>query len=90
LRREDQFIEERDFPNNAAGHRLLIARLRRRKAIVRVTLKATEIYSFDLSVALDATDGIELPVLNPKVVDRFAQRLWRSKRNAANAQVSNG
>jgi hypothetical protein len=56
---------------------------------VRVTLKATEIYSFDLSVALDATDGIELPVLNPKVVDRFAQTLWRSKTNAANAQASN-
>ena len=29
--------------------------------------------------------AIELPVLNPKVVDRFAQTLWRSKTNAANA-----
>jgi hypothetical protein len=39
---------------------------------VRVTLEGTRIYSLDLSVALDAIDGIELAVLNPKVANRFA------------------
>jgi hypothetical protein len=87
VQQENQFIEERDFPNNAGGHRLLIAWLRRRNAIVRVTLEATGIYSLDLSVALAATDGIELAVLNPKVANRFAQTLRRSKTDAADAQV---
>src|SRR5216683_7416780 len=63
VQQEDLLIEERDFPNNAGGHRLLIAWLRRRKTIVRVTLEATGIYSLDLSVALNGTDGIELAVL---------------------------
>jgi hypothetical protein len=49
-------IDERDFPNNAAGHKLLIAWLRKRKATVRVTLAGTGIYSLDLSTALHTTD----------------------------------
>jgi transposase len=87
VQRESQLIEERDFPNNPSGHRLLIAWLRERKATVRVTLEATGIYSLDLSMALHATDGIELAVLNPKVANRFAQTLRRSKTDAADAQV---
>ena len=87
VQREEQLIEEREFPNNASGHKLLITWLRKRKTAVRVTLEATGIYSFDLSVALHATDGIELAVLNPKVANRFAQTLRRSKTDSADAQV---
>jgi transposase len=87
VQQEDQLIEERDFANDSAGHRLLIAWLRKRKATVRVTLEATGIYSLDLSVALDAADGIELAVLTPKVANRFAQTLRRSKTDAADAQM---
>jgi transposase len=36
---------------------------------------------------LDATDGIELAVLNPKVANRFAPTLRRSKADAADAQL---
>jgi transposase len=54
---------------------------------VRVTLEATGIYSLDLSIALHAAEGIELAVLNPKVANRFAQKLRRSKTDAADAQV---
>ena len=42
-----------------------------------MSLEATGIYSLDLAVALDAADGIEVAVLNPKVVHRFAQTLRR-------------
>jgi transposase len=87
VQREEQPIEEREFPNNASGHKLLITWLRKRKTAVRVTREATGIYSFDLSVALHATDGIELAVLNPKVANRFAQTLRRSKTDSADAQV---
>ena len=87
VQQEDQLIEERNFPNNAAGHKLLIAWFRKLKASVRVTLEATGVYSFDLSMSLDAVAGIELAVLNPKVANRFAQTLRRSKTDAADAQV---
>src|ERR1700730_3263922 len=83
VQKENQLTEERDFTNNAAGHKLLIAWLRKRKATVRVTLEATGIYSLDLSMALYTTDGIELAVLNPKVANRCAQTLRRSKTDAA-------
>src|SRR5260370_37963821 len=53
IQQREELIEERDFPNDANGHKLLIAWLRKRKASVRVTLEATGIYSLDLSFALN-------------------------------------
>ncbi|WP_433967997.1 IS110 family transposase [Tunturiibacter gelidiferens] len=53
VQQREELLEERDFPNNANGHRLLIAWLRKRKASVRVTLEATGVYSLDLSLALN-------------------------------------
>jgi transposase len=38
-------------------------------------------------LALDAAEGIEVAVLNPKAVNRFAQALRRSKTDAADAQA---
>jgi transposase len=82
---EDQPVEQREFVNLAIGHKALIAWLRKRKAPVRVSLEATGIYSLDLAVALDEAEGIEVAVLNPKVVNRFAQTLRRSKTDKADA-----
>src|ERR1700678_133067 len=53
---QDQPIEEREFAHTASGHKALIAWLRKRRALVRVSLEATGIYSLDLAVALDAAD----------------------------------
>jgi hypothetical protein len=39
----------------------------------------------DLAFALDAAEGIEVAVLNPKVANRFAQTIRRSKTDAADA-----
>jgi hypothetical protein len=39
------------------------------------------------AVALDNAEGIEVAVLNPKVANRFAQTIRRSKTDAADAEV---
>ncbi len=52
-----------------------------------MSLEATGIYSLDLALALDAAEQIEVAVLNPKVVNRFAQTLRRSRPTAADAWV---
>ena len=80
-------LRQREFANGASGHRELIQWLGRGKAEVRVSLEATGSYSLDLALALDAAPGIELAVLNPKVVNRFAQTLVRSQSDAAAALV---
>ena len=80
-------VEQMSFPNNPNGHRALIVWLRRAKSPVRVSLEATGIYSLDLAFTLDAADGIEVAVLNPKLANRFAQTIRRSKTDAADAEV---
>ena len=80
-------VDQRSFPNNPNGHRALIVWLRKAKSPVRVSLEATGVYSLDLAFALDAAKGIEVAVLNPKVANRFAQTIRRSKTDAADAEV---
>src|SRR5258708_10516788 len=87
IQRVHQPVEERSFPNNSNGHRALIVWLRKAKSPVRVSLEATGIYSLDLAFALDAAEEIEVAVLNPKVANRFAQTIRRSKTDAADAEV---
>jgi transposase len=84
---QDQPLQQREFANRASGHKALIGWLGKRSAPVRVSLEATGIYSLDLALALDGAPGIELAVLNPKMVNRFAQTLRRSKTDAADAVV---
>jgi len=78
---------QREFANSASGHKTLLGWLGKLKAMVRVSLEATGIYSLDLALALDREAYIELAVLNPKMVNRFAQTLRRSKTDAADALV---
>jgi transposase len=83
----DQTLTPCEFANDPSGHKALINWLGKRRSRVRVSLEATGIYSLDLALALDAASGIELAVLNPKLVNRFAQTLRRSKTDAADAVV---
>jgi transposase len=78
-------FEQREFANSAAGHKRLIAWLGRWKVPARVSLEATGIYSIDVAMALDAADGIEVAVLNPRTAHQFAEALRRSKTDAADA-----
>lgn len=75
------------FPNRASGHQALIVWLQRIGTRVRVCLEATGLYSLDLALALHAASGIDVAVLNPKTVNRFAATLCRSKTDPADAQV---
>ena len=72
--RDRDGYEQREFANSAAGQRQLIGWLRKGGAGVRVSLEATGIYSLDVALSLDGAEGIEVAVLNPKTVNRFA---WR-------------
>jgi transposase len=83
----DQPLQQREFANRANGHKALIGWLGKCGARVRVSLEATGIYSLDLALALHAAPHIELAVLNPKMVNRFAQTLRRCKTDAADAMV---
>lgn len=46
----------------------LILWLGKHKATVRVSMEATGIYSLDVALALEGKAGIEVAVLNPKLV----------------------
>jgi transposase len=78
---------QRSFPNRAGGHQTLILWLQKTRTRVRVCLEATGLYSLDLALTLHAASDIEVAVLNPKVVHRFAATLCRSKTDPADAQV---
>ena len=78
---------QRSFPNCASGHQALILWLHKSGTQVRVGLEATGLYSLDLALALHAASEIDVAVLNPKMVNRFAATLCRSKTDPADAQV---
>jgi len=78
-------FEQREFANTGIGHRKLIEWLGRRQSPVRVSLEATGIYSLDVAMALDAAEGVEVAVLNPRRFHQFAETLRRSKTDAADA-----
>ena len=82
----DEQRQQRTFVNRAHGHRALIAWLRKLGGPPRVCLEATGVYSLDIALALEAA-GLEVAVLNPRAVCRFAETLRRSKTDAADAQV---
>ncbi|MES2394021.1 MAG: IS110 family transposase [Acidobacteriota bacterium] len=85
LHRQDGPFQQREFANSPVGHKQLIAWLLKGGGAVRVALEATGIYSLDVALALDAASDIEVAVLNPKLVNRFAQTLRRSKTDKADA-----
>lgn len=80
-------IQRKVFGNRSAGHRTLIGWLRGLGGQVRVALEATGTYSLDLALALDDAEGVEVSVLNPKVVHDFARSRCRSKTDKADAEV---
>ena len=74
------------FPNNAVGHRKLIRRLTRTKALAYVCVEATGIYHLDLCLALEQAKGIEVMVANPRTTKDFARaQLRRSKTDRTDA-----
>ena len=80
-------IWEGVFSNDSAGHRKLVRRLTRSKAVSHVCVEATGIYHLDLCLALEQTKGIEVMVANPRATKDFARaQLRRSKTDRTDAQ----
>jgi transposase len=81
-------LPQQVFLNTAAGHRRLLAWLQSHTATLRITLEATGVYSLDLALFLSAAAGVELAVVNPKLIRRFAESLdERSKDDPLDARV---
>jgi transposase len=80
-------VWEGTFSNNSAGHRKLVRRLTRSKAVSHVCVEATGIYHLDLCPALAQAKGIEVMVANPRATKDFARaQLRRSKTDRTDAQ----
>ncbi|MCK5355274.1 MAG: IS110 family transposase [Methyloprofundus sp.] len=80
--------QAKTFKNTASGHQAIIQLLSKLKGEIRVCLEATGIYHFDLAVALNRTQGIEVMVINPKTSHNFSKVLMkRSKTDAVDAEV---
>src|SRR5262245_54973951 len=77
-----------EVANDAAGHRALLATLRRAGTTVRVCLEATGIYHFDLAVALHGARHVQVMVANPRSTKDFARAaMRRSKTDHVDAAV---
>lgn len=75
----------RRFDNDDAGHRSLIAWLRKP---ARVVIEATGTYGLDLALALHAHEKTDVMVVNPRLIKGFAQAVaQRSKTDKADAQT---
>jgi transposase len=83
LEGQDTLLE---FSNDAKGHRALVRRLTQRGRSARACLEASGIYGLDLAIALHGHPRIEVMVVNPRVLQRFAEAyLQRSKTDALDA-----
>lgn len=83
-KRRDDAEDNKEFTNDATGHRQLIKWLGRQ---ARVCLEATGVYHLQLALALQAA-GVEVMVVNPRVAKDFAGSLGRrSKTDRVDAAV---
>jgi transposase len=60
------------FANTHPGHRQLIKWLTKGGRSARVVLESTGVYSLDLALALEAAKRIDVMVVNPRAVRKFA------------------
>ncbi len=88
LRREEQTLPLKPFPNTPEGHRAVVRYLARQGRRVRVCLESTGVYGLDVSLLLHQRPGVEVMVANPRAVRHFAQALMeRSKTDPLDARV---
>jgi transposase len=77
LRRQEQSLPLKSFPNTPEGHRDVVRYLSHRNRVVRVCLESTGIYALDLALLLHRSAGIEIMVANPRAARHFAQALMQ-------------
>jgi transposase len=80
--------QQRVVPNTAAGQRQLLGWLLARGRRVRVCLEASGNYGLDLALGLSARPEVEVSMVNPRQVRRFAESLGeRNKADGVDARV---
>ena len=88
LRREEQTLPLKSFPNTPQGYRAVARYLARQGRRVRVCLESTGVYGLDVALLLHQRPGVEVRVANPRAVRHFAQALTeRSKTDPLDARV---
>ena len=86
LRRGEQTLPLKTFPNTGEGHRALVRYLARKGRVVRACMESTGVYGLDLALLLHKRPGVEVMVANPRAVRHFAQALMqRSKTDPLDA-----
>jgi transposase len=86
LRRGEQTLPLKSFPNTPPGHRDLARYLARKGRVVRVCMESTGVYGLDLALLLHKRAGVAVMVANPRAVRHFAQALMqRSKTDPLDA-----
>lgn len=84
---DDLYLPIRQFDNTAVGHRQFIKWVTARGAKARVCMEATGVYSLPFALALHSADDIEVSVVNPKAIKRFADAsMQRGKTDAMDAE----
>lgn len=71
---ETGYAKVHAFANNLAGHKRLIAYIKEHLAgrtVVQVGLEATGPYSISLALALVKEPGIEVSIINPRIIKNF-------------------
>lgn len=82
----DKDLPLRQFDNTASGYRQFIQWVTAKGATTRVGREATGVYSRPFALALHGAPGIEVSVVNPKAIKRFADAcLQRGKTDALDA-----
>lgn len=77
----------KQFENTVRGHRQFIKWATARGTCARVCMESTGVYSLPFALALHAADNIEVSVVNPKAIKRFADAsLQRGKTDALDAE----
>ena len=70
-------VRDLEFSNDAEGHKKLCKVLTKKGVSVRVCLEATGNYSLDVAIALTATEGVEVMIVNPRSARHFADAQFR-------------
>lgn len=83
---DDRDLSIRQFDNTAIGYRQFIKWATAKGAKARVCMEATGVYSRPFALALHSAADIEVSVVNPKAIKRFADAsLQRGKTDAMDA-----
>ena len=81
-------VRDLEFSNDAEGHKKLCKVLTKKGVSVRVCLEATGNYSLDVAIALTATKGVEVMIVNPRSARHFADaQLRRAKTDRVDARA---